>query len=107
MLYSKVIFLSLKKENMKYHTSLICYSIHHNLTNQELCFNKLLRAVKKLSIVITFDQVLSNVMNKEAFFVTWRMNRSGDVGQKRYSPMALDMILDQVMASNLPSINAV
>lgn len=57
-----------------------------------------------------FLQVLSLVTDKDAFFVTWRMNCSEDVGQKRYSPMALEMILDQMMSSNSPNspnVNAV
>eukprot|EP00112_Aurelia_sp_Birch-Aquarium-sp1_P004684 Seg153.12_Seg153.6 transcript_id=Seg153.12_Seg153.6/GoldUCD/mRNA.D3Y31 product="Mediator of RNA polymerase II transcription subunit 24" protein_id=Seg153.12_Seg153.6/GoldUCD/D3Y31 len=52
-------------------------------------------------------KVLSKISRKDSFFVTWRMNCSQDVGQKRYSPMALDMILEQVMAISAPNINAV
>jgi len=52
-------------------------------------------------------KVLALVSNKDAFFVNWRLNCSHDVGQKRYPPMALEMILDQIMTNNTPNINAV
>eukprot|EP00795_Rhopilema_esculentum_P012047 gene12047-2638_t len=52
-------------------------------------------------------KVLSMATKKDSFFVTWRTNCSEDVGQKSYSPMALEMILDQVMTNNAPNINAV
>eukprot|EP00794_Sanderia_malayensis_P005682 gene5682-6383_t len=52
-------------------------------------------------------KILSTINSKDAFYINWRMNCCKDVGQKNFSPAALDIILEQVMASNVPIINAV